>query len=400
MGSNDGAGDRPTIMVTNDDGIDAPGLQALVRVLVSTNRFKVLVCAPDSEKSAVSHSITWRHAVSVKRVDIGGATAFAVSGTPADCTSLGISKALFPSVPDLVISGINMGSNCGYDIAIAFINDVACTKYTYIHSSYLCMYTPVPCLLILVAALIGSHSNCSVYSGTVAGAREAFFNGVPSLSLSYHWYLALPYNCNASFGKKGWVRGASTIRDFTLAAEACLPIIYAILAEINNKTYPNTCFLNIDLPTNVVNHKVNLRLAGGFVVIMFVWVLLQGYKLTKQGKSFNKMGWRQVTSDTQGGKMLSTMTMETNSITSTDVDLPTISGESLLFKRAVSFFLSGCLFVRRAHVDDNDTDFRCLQKGYITVTALGALSDAASDCQAYLKEWLPGVAPRFSSSAL
>lgn len=66
------------------------------------------------------------------------------------------------------------------------------------------MYTPVPCLLILVAALIGSHSNCSVYSGTVAGAREAFFNGVPSLSLSYHWYLALPYNCNASFGKKGW----------------------------------------------------------------------------------------------------------------------------------------------------------------------------------------------------
>ncbi|KAI8566259.1 hypothetical protein RHMOL_Rhmol02G0026000 [Rhododendron molle] len=308
MGSNDGAGDRPTIMVTNDDGIDAPGLQALVRVLVSTNRFKVLVCAPDSEKSAVSHSITWRHAVSVKRLDIGGATAFAVSGTPADCTSLGISKALFPSVPDLVISGINMGSNCGYDI---------------------------------------------VYSGTVAGAREAFFNGVPSLSLSYHW-----------------VRGASTIRDFTLAAEACLPIIYAILAEIKNKTYPNTCFLNIDLPTNVVNHK--------------------GYKLTKQGKSFNKMGWRQVTSDTQGGKMLSTMTMETNSITSTDVDLPTISGESLLFKRAV----------RRAHVDDNDTDFRCLQKGYITVTALGALSDAASDCQAYLKEWLPGVAPHFSSSAL
>ncbi|XP_058193185.1 uncharacterized protein LOC131310279 [Rhododendron vialii] len=308
MGSNDGAGDRPTIMVTNDDGIDAPGLQALVRVLVSTNRFKVLVCAPDSEKSAVSHSITWSHAVSVKRVDIGGATAFAVSGTPADCTSLGISKALFPSVPDLVISGINMGSNCGYDI---------------------------------------------VYSGTVAGAREAFFNGVPSLSLSYHW-----------------VRGTSTIRDFTLAAEACLPIIYAILAEIKNKTYPNTCFLNIDLPTNVVIHK--------------------GYKLTKQGKSFNKMGWRQVTSDTQGGKMLSTMTMETNSITSSDVDLPTISGESLLFERAV----------RRAHVDDNDTDFPCLQKGYITVTALGALSDAASDCQAYLKEWLPGVAPRFSSSAL
>ncbi|GMP77064.1 hypothetical protein CsSME_00033470 [Camellia sinensis var. sinensis] len=138
------AGNRPTVMVTNDDGIDAPGLRALVRVLVSANRYEVFVCAPDSEKSAVSHSITWRNAVSVKEVEIDGATAFAVSGTPADCTSLGISKALFPSTPDLVISGINMGSNCGYHI---------------------------------------------VYSGTVAGAREAFFNGVPSLSISYDWYV-------------------------------------------------------------------------------------------------------------------------------------------------------------------------------------------------------------------
>ena len=67
-------------MVTNDDGIDAPGLRALVQVLVSTNLYEVLVCAPDSEKSAVSHSITWIHALAVKRVEIEGATAYAVSG--------------------------------------------------------------------------------------------------------------------------------------------------------------------------------------------------------------------------------------------------------------------------------------------------------------------------------
>ncbi|XP_033515503.1 uncharacterized protein [Nicotiana tomentosiformis] len=187
-------GDRPTVMVTNDDGIDAPGLRALVNVLVSTNRFHVLVCAPDSEKSAVSHSITWRHALSVKQVDIRGATAFSVSGTPADCTSLGISKALFPSVPDLVISGVNMGDNCGYHI---------------------------------------------VYSGTVAGAREAFFNGIPAVSVSYNW-----------------VRGKSNVNDFTLAAKACLPIISAILAEIKRNNYPQNCFLNIDVPTDVINHKV------------------------------------------------------------------------------------------------------------------------------------------------
>lgn len=61
-------------------------------------------------------------------------------GTPADCTSLGISRALFPTTPNLVVSGINKGSNCSFHI---------------------------------------------VYSGTVAGAREAFFNDIPSISISY-----------------------------------------------------------------------------------------------------------------------------------------------------------------------------------------------------------------------
>ncbi|XP_021606275.1 uncharacterized protein LOC110610594 [Manihot esculenta] len=70
---------KPTIMVTNDVGIDTPWLRSLVRVLVSTNLFHVLVCAPDSEKSAFSHCITWRHPISAQRVVIEGATAFAVS---------------------------------------------------------------------------------------------------------------------------------------------------------------------------------------------------------------------------------------------------------------------------------------------------------------------------------
>lgn len=53
------------------------------------------------------------------------------------------------------------------------------------------------------------------------------------------------------------VEGKSHINDFTLAAEACLPIINAILVEIKNKNYPQRCFLNVDLPTNVANNKVN-----------------------------------------------------------------------------------------------------------------------------------------------
>lgn len=299
---------KPTIMVTNDDGIDAPGLRSLVRVLVSTNRYTVQVCAPDSEKSAVSHSITWRHPISARPADFDGVTAYAVSGTPADCASLGVSQALFPSVPDLVISGINMGSNCGYHV---------------------------------------------VYSGTVAGAREAFFHGVPSVSISYDW-----------------VGGKSNVNDYTLAAEACLPIINAILAEIRNQTYPERCFLNIDLPTDIPNNK--------------------GYKLTKQGKSIFKMGWRRVTSEMQGGKMLSTMTMDTDSAVTIETDTSTPLEEDLLFRREV----------RGAHIADPDTDWQFLREGYITVTPIGALSNADTESLLYFKDWLPVVAEHESSSAL
>ncbi|KAI8561324.1 hypothetical protein RHMOL_Rhmol04G0330100 [Rhododendron molle] len=297
---------RPTIMVTNDDGIDAPGLQDLVRVLVSTGRYEVQVCAPDSEKSVVSHSITWRTAVSVQQVNINGATAFAVSGTPADCTSLGISGSLFPSKPDLVaLSLLLLYENVNDFITLSLYPRV------YLHIVW---YRSV-------ISGINKGRNCGyhiVTSGTVAGAREAFFNGIPALSLSYDW-----------------VGGTSKVDDYTLAAEACLPIVNAMFAEIKNKTYPQKCFLNVNLPTNVASHK--------------------GYKLTKQGKSIAKMGWNQVTSAAQGGKMLSTMTMETNSLTSSEMDASTMPKEHRLFKREI----------RRTVADEDDTEYRSLQEGYV-----------------------------------
>ncbi|KAL1316999.1 hypothetical protein HN51_069108 [Arachis hypogaea] len=298
---------RATILVTNDDGIDAPGLRALVHSLVATNLFKIQVCAPDSEKSAVSHSITWLHPIAAKQVHIDGTTAFAVSGTPADCTSLGVSKALFPTVPDLVVSGINKGSNCGYHI---------------------------------------------VYSGTVAGAREAFFNGIPAISVSYDW-----------------VKGKSNVHDFTLAAQACIPIISAVLVEIKNQSFPQRCFLNIDVPNNAANHK--------------------GYKLTKQGNSIVRMGWKQVTSETEERKMSSDMT-NIDTETPKDTCTSSVSSEQLLFAREVRGYV----------LDHEDTDHKSLQEGYITVTPLAALSPAEVDCQAYFREWLQSVTELPSSSAL
>ncbi|KAL5182170.1 5'-nucleotidase SurE [Glycine soja] len=323
-------GKRGTILVTNDDGIDAPGLRALVHSLVNANLFNVLVCAPDSEKSAVSHSITWLHPVAVKQVQIEGTTAFAVSGTPADCASLGISKALFPTVPDLVVSGINKGSNCGYHICF---------------SSYYFMKKLLPIALL-------SRSLCSVYSGTVAGAREAFFNDILSISISYDW-----------------VKGKSKLQDFTLAAQVCLPIISALLVETKNQSYPRKCFLNIDVPNNVPNHK--------------------GYKLTKQGKSIIKTGWRQVTSETEGPKMSSDMT-NTDTETSKNFDSSSASPEHLLFAREVIGSV----------LDEDDTDYKCLREGYITVTPLAALTHVEVDCQAYFKNWLQSVPELPSSSSL
>lgn len=301
-------GDRPTVMVTNDDGIDAPGLVALARALVSSDQFQVFVCAPDREQSAVSHSSTVLSVMHAKRVEINGAIAFAVSGTPADCTSLGISKALFTSIPDLVISGINKGSNCGYHI---------------------------------------------IYSGTVAGAREAFLHNIPALSLSYDWYGA---------------GGRRSIDDFALAAEACLPIISSILAEIGKNAYPLNSFLNINVPADVTNHK--------------------GYQATKPGNSMNKLGWKQVASQAQGEKMISAMVLTGNSSQNSEPEASDTKNEHLMFIRKILAF----------QAEDGGTDYSSLQEGYISVSPLAAMSSAEKDDYSYLAEWLPLLNECFSSS--
>ncbi|XP_038972125.1 5'-nucleotidase SurE [Phoenix dactylifera] len=301
---------KPIVLITNDDGIDAPGLRFLVDLLVATDRYRVLVCAPASDQSGVSHSVTWRHPLSAKRVEIEGAAAFAVSGTPADSASLGISGKLFDGIiPDLVISGINIGCNCGYHV---------------------------------------------VYSGTVAGAREAFLYGVPALAISHNW-----------MGSK------STVNDLKLAAEVCLPVINAVLTDLRNKTYPEGSFLNIDVPTDVAHHK--------------------GFKITKQGKAMVRIGWEQTNENTPS--------MESYQTANIDVDMTPISEKNasvpvenhLLFKRVLS--------KRKMEEDEaEDTDHKALQEGYITITPLGALSHAEADAMTYFKDWLLHLADYSSSS--
>ncbi|XP_073004927.1 uncharacterized protein [Typha latifolia] len=296
----------PIVMVTNDDGIDASGLRALVDLLVASGRYRVLVCAPDSDKSGVGHGITWRY-LSAKSVEIEGATAFAVSGTPADCVSLGVSGKLFHDlVPDLVISGINVGHNCGYHI---------------------------------------------VYSGTVAGAREAFLHGIPALAISYKW-----------------VGDKSSINDLKLAAEVCLPLIDFIFVKLKSKSYLEGSFLNIDVPTDVAYHK--------------------GFKITKQGKYNKSIGWEQTDS--------SLPAVDTYQKTNIDVDMEknsssSVSENQLLFKR---------VRVKRSseEEEEEDTDHKALLEGYVAVTPLGALSHT-EDAIPYFKRLLVRLADHSSSSS-
>lgn len=102
------------ILVTNDDGIFAPGIIALALALREVG--EVTVVAPDRERSAVSHAITMHDPLRAKQVPFAGdLPAWRVTGMPADAVLLG-AKELMPEPPDVVVSGINHGANLGEDI--------------------------------------------------------------------------------------------------------------------------------------------------------------------------------------------------------------------------------------------------------------------------------------------
>jgi 5'-nucleotidase len=125
------------ILLTNDDGIYAPGLRALYEGLNSDN--KVTVIAPESEQSAVGHAITILKPLRIKTVSLSdGFKGFAVDGTPADCVKIGIRKVL-NHAPDFIVSGINPGANVGVN---------------------------------------------ALYSGTVSAATEGAILGIPSIAVS------------------------------------------------------------------------------------------------------------------------------------------------------------------------------------------------------------------------
>lgn len=105
---------RPRILITNDDGIRAPGIFQLWKALAE--HCDTIICAPAAEQSGVGLSISIRSPLRVEKVVWqDNAEAWSVTGTPADCVKMALHK-VFKGVPDLIVSGINRGSNAGRNV--------------------------------------------------------------------------------------------------------------------------------------------------------------------------------------------------------------------------------------------------------------------------------------------
>ncbi|RKY56653.1 MAG: 5'/3'-nucleotidase SurE [Candidatus Neomarinimicrobiota bacterium] len=146
---------RPYILVTNDDGISAPGINALIIQLKKIG--DIAVVAPDTERSAVGHAITLSDPIRVSNFSKNGLwEGYAVSGMPADCVKIAVG-ALLKRRPNLVVSGINLGSNAGINV---------------------------------------------IYSGTVSAATEGTILGIPSIAISLTTYTDPIFDFAAKFAVK------------------------------------------------------------------------------------------------------------------------------------------------------------------------------------------------------
>lgn len=139
---------KPLILVTNDDGITAPGVRALIEVMNEIG--EVVVVAPDSPQSGMGHAITINSTLFVEKISVGKGKQieYSCSGTPVDCVKLAV-KEIIGRRPDLCVSGINHGANSSINV---------------------------------------------IYSGTMSAALEAGIEGIPAIGFSL-----CDYNWNANF---------------------------------------------------------------------------------------------------------------------------------------------------------------------------------------------------------
>ena len=176
------------VLLTNDDGIEADGLQALRRALVALDDVRLVVIAPDGNRSAMARSITTRRPLWVAETPFAdGTVGYASDGTPVDCVRLASLGLIEGFQPDLVVSGINHGANLGDDIT---------------------------------------------YSGTVAAALEGVVLGIPAIAVSQQSRArALDFRYDGGFG-------------FDVAAA----FVARLVERIEDVPLPASTLLNVNVP--------------------------------------------------------------------------------------------------------------------------------------------------------
>jgi len=182
------------VLLTNDDGIQATGLNILRHALLEIPKIELAVIAPDSNRSATGRMITTRRPLEVQEIEFGdGTTGFATDGTPVDCVRFA-ALGLLEFVPELIVSGINHGSNLGDDIT---------------------------------------------YSGTVAAALEGIVLGIPAIAVSQQ----------AEAGMVDFRAGRQFEReDFEQAAA----FVARMVEELEYVPMPDATLLNINCPAGEV----------------------------------------------------------------------------------------------------------------------------------------------------
>jgi len=179
------------VLLTNDDGIQARGLHAMRRALLEIPGTEVGIIAPDSNRSATARSITTRRSLWVEEVEFGdGTSGFATDGTPVDCVRFA-TLGLIDFQPELIVSGINHGSNLGDDIT---------------------------------------------YSGTVAAALEGLVLDIPAIAVSQQADRA----------------GLSYHHDGEFAFDTAAAFAARIIEELDDFPLPDATLLNINCPAGEV----------------------------------------------------------------------------------------------------------------------------------------------------
>jgi 5'-nucleotidase len=190
------------VLLTNDDGISATGLNTLRQALLDVAGIELAVIAPDSNRSATARSITFQQPLWVEEVEFGdGTSGFATDGTPVDCVRLA-ALGLLDFEPELIVSGINHGANLGDDIT---------------------------------------------YSGTVAAALEGIMLGLPAIAVSQQAdHGALDFRAGGAWQREHFEQAAA----FTAR----------VVDELAGVPMPEGTLLNVNVPSGEVRGARACRL--------------------------------------------------------------------------------------------------------------------------------------------